>query len=374
MDLELTDEQTWLAESVETLLQREWPAAERAADVAPEDQARLWRALVDFGALAVDREDGLGAVELCLVARATGAQLAPVPLSDSAAVRFALEPHHGELLADLGDDRLAVALLEPGRGWFSSRRADRGRPRRPDRPQGRRRARGRGSTGSSSWPVLDGAPGLVLVPADADGIDVRAAAVARRDVAAVHRHAERGRRRRGSRRRRRARGAGPAAASRRSPACSRPRSPSARPNGCSTTLADTRPNGASSGAPSARTRRCATSSPTCTSAPRRAGRPCCTPPPRSTTRSRTPSRPRRSPRPTWPAPRARSRTARCRCSAGSRSPRSTRRTGTCAASSSASSSTATHATTSARSGGRSPRGRPRLPRPPASAATFAPVS
>src|SRR5215203_1201473 len=96
MDLELTDEQTWLAESIDTLLEREWPGAERA------------------------REDGLGAVELCLLARATGAHLASVPLADSAAVRFAFEPHVAEApdaFADLGDDRIAVALLEPGRGW-----------------------------------------------------------------------------------------------------------------------------------------------------------------------------------------------------------------------------------------------------------------
>ena len=172
MDLELTDEQTWLAESVGTLLQREWPAAEGAADVEPEDQARLWRALVDFGALAVDREEGLGAVELCLVARATGGQLAPVPLSDSAAVRFALEPHHTELLADLGDDRLAVALLEPGRGWFSS---DVRTAVGHDGLTGRKVAVEHAGAVDRLVVVaaLDGAPGLVLVPADAAGVDVR---------------------------------------------------------------------------------------------------------------------------------------------------------------------------------------------------------
>src|SRR5688500_4429294 len=120
MDLELTDEQTWLAESVDTLLRREWPGAERAHEAGQDERAKLWRALVEFGALAVDREDGLGAVELCLLARATGAHLASVPLVDSAAVRFALEPHLAEApdaFADLGDERIAVALLEPGRGW-----------------------------------------------------------------------------------------------------------------------------------------------------------------------------------------------------------------------------------------------------------------
>ena len=105
MDLELTDEQQWLSESVETLLERETDS--------------LWQALVAFGALAVDREEGLGAVELCLVSRALGAHLASVPYLGSAAVRFAAEPlvdqlpeAYAELAA--GDDTLSIALLEPG--------------------------------------------------------------------------------------------------------------------------------------------------------------------------------------------------------------------------------------------------------------------
>ena len=85
MDLELTDEQIWLSESVETLLSREWPAAELAADAGDAERERLWAALVEFGALAVDREEGLGAVELCLVARAAGTHLASIPYLGSAA-------------------------------------------------------------------------------------------------------------------------------------------------------------------------------------------------------------------------------------------------------------------------------------------------
>src|SRR5512133_1247770 len=108
MDLELSDEQTWLAESVQTLLAREWrPAADAPyGDEAARD--RLWRALVDFGALSVGGDDGLGAVELCLIGRALGAHLAPVPYLGSAAVRFA---------ADLGEEAVALALLEPGASW-----------------------------------------------------------------------------------------------------------------------------------------------------------------------------------------------------------------------------------------------------------------
>ena len=85
MDLELSDEQTWLAESVETLLVREWRPAADAPYGEEAERDRLWRALVDFGALSVGGDDGLGAVELCLIARALGAHLAPVPYLASAA-------------------------------------------------------------------------------------------------------------------------------------------------------------------------------------------------------------------------------------------------------------------------------------------------
>jgi alkylation response protein AidB-like acyl-CoA dehydrogenase len=114
MDLEMSDEQTWLAESVQTLLAREWrPAADAPyGDEAARDW--LWRALVDFGALTTGGGDGLGAVELCLIARALGAHLAPVPYLGSAALRFAVEP-----LAD-GEDAVALALLEPGSSWASA--------------------------------------------------------------------------------------------------------------------------------------------------------------------------------------------------------------------------------------------------------------
>lgn len=111
MDLELSDEQIWLAESVETLLVREWrPAADAPYGDEPQ-RDRLWRAVVDFGALSVGGDEGLGAVELCLIARALGAHLAPVPYLGSAAVRYAIDP-----LAD-GAEAFALALLEPGSGW-----------------------------------------------------------------------------------------------------------------------------------------------------------------------------------------------------------------------------------------------------------------
>jgi alkylation response protein AidB-like acyl-CoA dehydrogenase len=93
VDLQLTEEQRWLAESVDELVARE-----------PAD--RLWPALVEFGALDVGGDDGLGAVELSLVARGLGAKLAAIPYPESAAVRF--------VLGD-GPALSAPCLSEPGR-------------------------------------------------------------------------------------------------------------------------------------------------------------------------------------------------------------------------------------------------------------------
>jgi alkylation response protein AidB-like acyl-CoA dehydrogenase len=104
MDLELSDEQRWLSESVDALLGR---------DDAPDG---LWRRLVDFGALAVGGDEGLGAVELCLIARALGTHLAPVPYLGTAAVAHALAAGEHEP-AGGGGDAIAVAVLEPGGGW-----------------------------------------------------------------------------------------------------------------------------------------------------------------------------------------------------------------------------------------------------------------
>src|SRR3954447_26820131 len=97
MDLELSDQQEWIGEAVETLLARD------------DGRGALWAGLVEFGALSVGGDDGLGAVELCLIARALGAHLAPVPYLGSAAVRFAG--------AELDDEAVALAVLEPGGSW-----------------------------------------------------------------------------------------------------------------------------------------------------------------------------------------------------------------------------------------------------------------
>jgi alkylation response protein AidB-like acyl-CoA dehydrogenase len=121
MDLELSDEQTWLAESVDTLLARRWVEPGSAWEAGADTRAKVWAELVEFGALDVGT-DGLGAVELCLISRALGAHLASVPFLDGAALRWALEPFAETLppaFAELSGarDTVSVALLEPGRGW-----------------------------------------------------------------------------------------------------------------------------------------------------------------------------------------------------------------------------------------------------------------
>jgi alkylation response protein AidB-like acyl-CoA dehydrogenase len=122
MDLELTDEQIWIRESVDTLLRRAGLGGASAADAEPAERRRVWDELVSFGALGIGGPEGLGAVELCLIAVSLGAHLASVPFLGSAAVRYALapfvdslSPENAELAA--GPNAISIALLEPGSGW-----------------------------------------------------------------------------------------------------------------------------------------------------------------------------------------------------------------------------------------------------------------
>ena len=318
MDLELTDEQTWLARvRWSTLLERERPDGGVAARWSSSARCRS------------AGEEGLGAVELCLVARALGAHLAstPLPRQRRAALRRA-----GARSRAGGERR--------GRAARAGRRLVGARPCRRELVGGALRGRkvavehGGAVDRLAVVALVDGEPGvgpgdgrarsLAQPPFDAVGPDGRGRARWRR-------------------------GGGPWPVARR---CARlgvvggaarePRRRSARPGASSRTPAPTRPSarqfgrtiGSLPGAapPAGRHVRHAT---------RARGRRSSTRPRRSTTASTTPGGPRRSRRPTSRAPRARSRTARCRSSAGSRSPRSTRRTATCAGSSSASSSSAT---------------------------------
>jgi alkylation response protein AidB-like acyl-CoA dehydrogenase len=153
MDLELSDEQRWLGEAVETLLARE------------SEPGRVWDSLVAFGALSVGAGDGLGAVELCLIARALGAHLASVPYLGSAAVRFAA----ASLAAETGDDAVALAVLEPGSSWAA---APSGTVLEPAAVSGRKLAVEH-ATAVARFAVVaatPGGPALALVDAGAPGI------------------------------------------------------------------------------------------------------------------------------------------------------------------------------------------------------------
>jgi alkylation response protein AidB-like acyl-CoA dehydrogenase len=131
MDLELTDEQRWLQESVGTLLEREWPApGQLPADATTDRRRAVWNELVAFGALSIDAEDGIGAVEASLIARALGRRLVAVPFVDSAAVRLAADAPFGSSLDR--DAAVALAWLEPGSSWALARPATSLRPTRED--------------------------------------------------------------------------------------------------------------------------------------------------------------------------------------------------------------------------------------------------
>ena len=73
MDLELSDEQVWIEESINTLLDRQWPPAEAAWQAGEAERARLWEQPRRVRRAQRRRDGDLGAIELCLVARALGA-------------------------------------------------------------------------------------------------------------------------------------------------------------------------------------------------------------------------------------------------------------------------------------------------------------
>ena len=294
MDLELSDEQTWLSRVRRDAARPRVEARARRAVRRRPTRATGCGGLVDFGALAVGGDDGLGAVELCLIARALGAHLAPVPYLGER--RGALR---GRVLrprrAVRRRDAVALAMLEPGSGW-ARRAADRrstGHRPTSQRAQGRAsstRRRPAGSRSSRRRPTARRSPWCApraagVEPAEQAAFDATVPMYAVDLAAAAVGGGTRPRRRGAASR-----------GSRRSARCSPPPRPSGRQGGCSTTPAATPASGASSAARSAASRRCATCSPTCTSARRARGRRSCTPRRRST---RTPARPgarRRSPR------------------------------------------------------------------------------
>jgi alkylation response protein AidB-like acyl-CoA dehydrogenase len=174
VDLELSDEQVWIEESLGTLLTRQWPPAADAWKAGETERTRLWESVVEFGLLSGAGNE-LGAIELCLAARAVGAHLASVPLLGSVGVRYAAAPFAADLPTAVrgaldGDARISIAMLEPGGGWsVSSTRAT---------------VESNRLTGSKAAvehfadvdylavvALVDGEPGLALVRADARGLE-----------------------------------------------------------------------------------------------------------------------------------------------------------------------------------------------------------
>ena len=147
MDLELTDEQTWLAESIETLLSRQ-----------PGDA--LWARLAEFGALSVG--DGLGAIEACLTARALGKHLAVVPYAATLAARFAAP---AGLASIPHNETIAVAILEPERSWSASPATE-----LSDGVLYGRKVAVEHADHVVVEAAVDGEPGLARVSADAAGV------------------------------------------------------------------------------------------------------------------------------------------------------------------------------------------------------------
>ncbi len=84
MELQLTDEQELLAESIRELVGRR---SGEDGIISAEAGKSVWRELVDFGVLEIGPSEAeLGTVDLALVARALGERLAAVPLVDTAAL------------------------------------------------------------------------------------------------------------------------------------------------------------------------------------------------------------------------------------------------------------------------------------------------
>jgi alkylation response protein AidB-like acyl-CoA dehydrogenase len=175
MDLELSDEQRWLDESINTLLDRQWPPAQDAWQAGEPERTRLWQSLVEFGLVAGAASE-LGAVELCLAARAIGGHLASVPLLGSVGVRYALAPVAAGLPDGLSvllasESTLSIALLEPGRSWSVS---DVGATVSSNRLAGIKAAveHASGVDYFAVVAIVDGEPGLAIVRSDSPGIEI----------------------------------------------------------------------------------------------------------------------------------------------------------------------------------------------------------
>ena len=55
MELELTEEQCWMSESVDTLLGREWVTPQEVSGASAERRRQTWTALVEFGSFGIKK-------------------------------------------------------------------------------------------------------------------------------------------------------------------------------------------------------------------------------------------------------------------------------------------------------------------------------
>jgi alkylation response protein AidB-like acyl-CoA dehydrogenase len=164
------------------LLDREWVAPQDVAAADGEGRRRTWAALVQFGALGIGGGDGLGAIELCLIARSLGSHLASVPFLGSAALRLALAPQARLLPAGIssvvsGGEATGIALLEPGSGWTVERAATtlaHGNDGLEIRGQKVAIEQLQAAGQLAVVAMLDGEPALAVTPADAAGLTRRA--------------------------------------------------------------------------------------------------------------------------------------------------------------------------------------------------------
>ncbi|MFC4125459.1 acyl-CoA dehydrogenase family protein [Nocardia rhizosphaerae] len=135
MDLELTDEQTMLRDTVRELLHRFYDSESltKAGDTDPGWNRTVWKQLADLGVLGltIDEDDGgvgAGPVEAMVVQEELGRALAPEPVLDAVVVPAELlklagsAEQRARLLPALagGETLLAFAHAEPGQRWPST--------------------------------------------------------------------------------------------------------------------------------------------------------------------------------------------------------------------------------------------------------------
>ncbi len=116
MDFTLDNEQKALRVAVRDMVSRRTPADE-IGDASHD--AELWKALAEIGALALPFEDGVGPVEVMIVAEELGRGRARSAYTETVLAGHVLADCGHELVEAIGEGTAVVvpALAEPGRAW-----------------------------------------------------------------------------------------------------------------------------------------------------------------------------------------------------------------------------------------------------------------